>query len=298
MEAINLEGHNNPIYAVVAHPEKNLCYTAGNDKGIVEWDISHQKFSRLFTEVAQTVYCLEIIISQNVLLAGCNNGQILIFDLETTQLKSTINLNSPIFCLKYQAHKNELLASIDAGEIFIISTAKNIILHQFHSGFQKIRSLDFNLSLNLLAVASNDNSVRLYNLNDYTFIQQIEAHTMGVGAVAISPDGETVITGSRDAHLKVWDTVSWICKKDITAHLFAIYHIAFHPTLPYFATCSRDKTIKIWRTSDYSLLKNLSIDKDINGHRLSVNQICWSANGENLISVSDDKLVKLWKWNT
>ena len=155
--------------------------------------------------------------------------------------------------------------------------------------------MDFNYLHNILATSSNDNSVRVYELEDYTFIQQLEAHTMGVGAVAFSPDGNTMLTGSRDAHLKAWDTVSWLCKKDIAAHLFAIYLIAFHPTLPYFATCSRDKTIKIWRNTDYSLLKNLGIDKCVNAHRLSVNQICWSADGENLISVSDDKLVKVWK---
>ena len=295
MEAINLEGHNNPIYAVVAHPEKKLCYTAGNDKGIVEWDIALKKFSRLFTEVAQTIYCLEIILSQNILVAGCNNGHILIFDLETTTLKFTIDVKSPVFCLKYGAHKNELLASTDAGEILVINTDEQKIIHQFQSGSQKIRSFDFNYLHNILVTSSNDNSVRVYKLEDYTFMQQLESHTMGVGAVAFSPDGNTMLTGSRDAHLKAWDTVSWLCKKDIAAHLFAIYLIAFHPTLPYFATCSRDKSIKIWRTTDYSLLKNLGIDKGVNAHRLSVNQICWSADGENLISVSDDKLVKVWK---
>jgi centriolar protein POC1 len=197
MEVINLEGHNNPIYAVVAHPKKNLCYTAGNDKGIVEWDIALQKFSRLFKEVAQTIYCLEIIGSQNILIAGCNNGTILIFDLETTKLKSTINVQSPVFCIKYQGHKNELLASTDDGKIFVLHIDENKIIHQFQSGLQKVRSLDFNFRLNILAVASNDNSVRLYQLDDYTFIQQLDAHTMGVGALAFSMDGDNMITGSR-----------------------------------------------------------------------------------------------------
>ncbi|MBU2267223.1 MAG: WD40 repeat domain-containing protein, partial [Bacteroidetes bacterium] len=77
-------------------------------------------------------------------------------------------------------------------------------------------------------------------------------------------------------------------------HLFAIYQIIYHPTLPFFATASRDKSIKIWRAEDFSLFKNLTIGKAREGHLLSVNDICWTTDGENLISVGDDKFVKVW----
>lgn len=294
MEAINLEGHNNPVYAVVAHPTQNFCYTAGNDKGIVEWDTHLHKFSRVFNPVSHTVYSLEIISEYGFLVAGCNNGHILFFDLESGQLRFTEDVKSPVFCIKYLAFKKELLVATDAGECIIFNVENQKILHRFNSGTQKIRSFDFNVQLNVLATVSNDNYVRLYQLNDYTLINSFEAHEMGVGAIAFEPNGQTLITGARDAHLKIWDTKSWYLQQHIAAHLFAIYQITFHPNLPYFATCSRDKSIKIWRTFDGSLYKNLSLEKSVNGHRLSVNQICWSANGENLISVSDDKMVKIW----
>lgn len=294
MEAIDLEGHNNPIYAVVAHPNQNLCYTAGNDKGIVEWNIQTQKFSRIFKPVNYTVYALEICSEYNFLIAGCNNGHILFFNLETAQLLFTKDVKSPVFCIKYLDEKKELLLATDVGEIIIISIENQETVHRFTSGNQKIRSFAFNTSLNLLAAASNDNFIRLYQLDDYTFIQSFEAHTMGVGAIMFEPTGKNMLTGARDAHLKIWDTQNWLCKNDFAVHLFAIYEIVFHPYLPYFATCSRDKSIKIWRSTDYSLYKNLSLDKGINGHQLSVNKICWTANGETLISVSDDKLVKIW----
>ncbi len=48
MRVDTLEGHNNPVYAVVSHPELSLAYTAGNDKGIVEWDLVNQKHLRIF----------------------------------------------------------------------------------------------------------------------------------------------------------------------------------------------------------------------------------------------------------
>src|SRR5690606_4840467 len=110
----------------------------------------------------------------------------------------------------------------------------------------------------------------------------------------IFSDGTQLVTGSRDAHLRVWSTVNWECLYSFPAHLFAIYKIAWHPVYPYIATASRDKSIKIWRAEDFSLFKNLSFEKGIDAHKLSVNSIVWTKDGKHLISVSDDRLVKIW----
>ena len=294
MKVNTLIGHNNPIYAAIWHPSKDLFYTAGNDKGIVEWDNDGQKFLRLFKPLKATVYSLEIITENNILIAGCNNGDICFFDLENGELIHTLNIQSAVFNLKYIPQKKELIASTDKGTMFIINPFEQKIIHQFTSGNQKIRSFAIHQSLNLLATASNDEMVSVYQLEDFDLIQKFKGHDLGVGSIEFSSDGQTLITGGRDAHVKVWDTKSWENKLSFAAHLFAIYEIKFHPSLPYFATASRDKSIKIWRSEDYTLYKNLSLDKIENAHKLSINDIYWSKNGAQLLSVGDDKMVKIW----
>lgn len=294
MKAITLQGHNNPIYTVIAHPIENLCYTAGNDKGIVEWNLDTKAYQRVFNQIKETVYSLEIITELNLLIAGCNDGYLCFFDLSATKLITSLNLGSAIFHLAYFEDKKELIASTDKGFIFIINPNEKSIIHQFQSGNQKVRSFAYHQQQNLLATVSNDENIRIYNFEDYSLIHQFKGHDLGVGSVAFSPDGKHLLTGGRDAHLKVWNTINWNCEQNFAAHLFAIYQIIFHPNLPYFATSSRDKSIKIWRSEDFSLLKNLSIEKSREGHRLSVNNICWSNDGKQLLSVSDDKMLKMW----
>jgi WD40 repeat protein len=298
MKATTLPGHSNPIYAVIAHPNKNLFYTAGNDKGIVEWDTATKKHNRVFNQVKSTVYALTIVVDFNLLIAGCNDGNMLFFDLDTTKLLETIAVKGAVFDLKYVAHKNEILASTDSGQILIINPLERKIIHQFQSGNEKIRSIAYHEKLNLMATVSNDEWIRIYALDDYTFITQFKGHENGIGSVAFSNDGKYLITGGRDAHSKVWETQHWDLKHDFAAHLFAIYQIIIHPNLPFFATASRDKSIKIWRLEDFSLYKKLSVDKAQEGHLLSVNDICWSADGKKLFSVGDDKMVKIWKFDS
>lgn len=295
MKVSTLPGHNNPVYSVVAHPQKALFYTAGNDKGIVEWDLETKTHLRIFKQVKNTVYTLTIV--HETLVSGCNDGLILFFDLENGKLLATIKADSAIFDLKYSATKKELLASTDTGTILVIDPLSFKVLHQFKSGNEKVRTITISDKLNLLATASNDKVIRIYNLEDYTFFHEFEGHTQGVGSVEFSLDGTQLISGSRDAHLRVWSTTNWECLYSFPAHLFAIYKIAFHPKLPYVATASRDKSIKIWRTEDFSLFKNLSFEKGVDAHRLSVNNITWTNDGKNIISVSDDKLVKIWDFN-
>lgn len=294
MKATTLQGHNNPIYTVITHPTEGFCYTAGNDKGIVEWNLTTQAHQRVFNQIKETVYSLEIIIELNLLIAGCNDGNLCFFDLTSTKLLNSINLGSAIFHLSYIENKKELLASTDAGLVAIINPKEKTILHQFQSGNQKVRSFAFHQEQNLLATVSNDELIRIYNLDDYGFSHEFKGHEMGIGSIAFSPDGKYLLTGGRDAHLKVWNTINWTCEQSFAAHLFSIYQITYHPNLPYFATASRDKSIKIWRSEDFSLFKNLSVEKSREGHRLSVNDICWSNDGKQLLSVSDDKMLKVW----
>ncbi len=297
MKATTLSGHSNPIYAVISHPTESLFYTAGNDKGIVEWDLNTKTHKRVFKNVKRTVYALEIIPKLNNLYAGCNDGNLLIFDLETTVLKTTLSLGSPIFSLKYVAHKEELICTTEKGIVFILSTTENKLVHQFQSGNAKVRSASIHEKSNLLTTVSNDEKVRIYNLDDFTLIQEFLAHENGVGSVKFSLDGSKIITGGRDAHLNIYNTFDCSLIQKFPAHLFAIYQIVFHPTEPFFATASRDKSIKIWRLEDYSLFKVLSIDKAKEGHILSVNDIAWSNDGKHLLSVGDDKFVKIWEFN-
>jgi WD40 repeat protein len=297
LQVTTLSGHQNPVYAVKYHPTKPYFYTAGNDKGIVEWDVNTNTHQRIFNAIKATTYALEIIEEQDVLVAGCNNGDLLLIDLKEFKLIESIKLGSAIFKIKFLKFKNELLISTDKGIMYVLSLNQNEIVHQFTASNQKIRSFEVNTALNNLTIVSNDGMMSFYHLDDYTFINQFKGHDMGTSALAYDSSNKFLITGGKDANLKVWDLENMICTKEFAAHLFTIYKIIFHPNLPYFATASRDKSIKIWRSDDFTLFKNLSKEKGYDGHRLSVNDMSWSSDGKKLISVGDDQMVKVWDFD-
>ena len=132
----------------------------------------------------------------------------------------------------------------------------------------------------------------MYDLEDYTLIKTLHGHTMSVFSLQYSQDGSYLISGARDAQVKIWDVQSYDIVHNIPAHLFVVNCIAFHQLLPYFATASMDKSIKIWGADDFKLYKTISREKGFESHALSINKIVW--NGNHLISASDDKKIMIW----
>jgi len=99
-------------------------------------------------------------------------------------------------------------------------------------------------------------------------------------------------SGGRDAKLYQLQQKDLSIVRELTPHLFTVYSILPHPHLPIIATVSRDKSIKIWDSTSLALLKNISLERGYESHRLSINTAMWIE--DQLITAGDDKLLKVW----
>jgi centriolar protein POC1 len=288
-----LTGHSNPIYTAELSQKPGILFTGGNDKGLVEWSLSSMAFIKVMFPVPTSVYAIHCPIGYPLMFAGLRSGQVLVFDFIQQKIIKSLNHHlKPVFDIKSVAGKKELLTASEDGTISVWHLDTLDILHQVKVSNDTIRSIAISPDEKQVAFGCRDNSVSVYNLEDYSPASTIYGHTMAVFTTAYSANGQYIFSGSRDAQLKVWDAKTFTLIKNIPAHLFAINHIAIHPSLPLIATASMDKSIKIWDADDFSLLKIISREKGLLAHRLSVNKLVW--NGDQLISVGDDKVVMVW----
>jgi len=138
----------------------------------------------------------------------------------------------------------------------------------------------------------------LLNSSNLEIIHQWQAHEMSVNALCFHPNGISLLSGSKDAHLKSWDIQEdFRLLVSIPAHNYAIYSIVFHPNKQLFATGSRDKTIKIWDANSCEFILRIETAQ-FQGHINSVNSLYWSKFNNYLISGSDDRSVMVWEIGT
>lgn len=307
----HLIGHRNPIYALEIGA--GVFYTAGNDRGVVEWSLEDLAFKRILCPVSQTVYRLHLLPGTNLLAIGMQDGTVILVDRTSGAIQQTLQHSqaAPVFglgTLHTRPSDQKLVVACESGSVFqwgaIRSAndgqpAEQPIEQQSESKISdgQIRSMAVSPNGMHVAFGSKDGVVHLRRSEDMKAEHEWNVHEHTVTSLSFSPDGRYLLSGGRDARLYVFDLEKSKLHLDFVPHMYAVYAINYHPTLPIFATSSRDKSIKIWSAEDFRLLRTISIEKGFEAHTHSVNDLAWSTDGTMLFSVGDDRMVMAWSIN-
>ena len=109
-----------------------------------------------------------------------------------------------------------------------------------------------------------------------------------VNAVAWSPDGARIVSGSRDGTLKIWDSGTAAEMATLSGHTGAVNAVAWSPDGTRIVSGSTDRTLRVWDSGTGKEVGTLS------GHTGPVNAVAWSPDGSRIVSGSEDGAVKLW----
>ncbi|KOP25883.1 hypothetical protein AMR41_13365, partial [Hapalosiphon sp. MRB220] len=168
--------------------------------------------------------------------------------------------------------------------------------------------------------ASSDNTLKVWNLDTgkkgfFNFIRNLinrrqlftlNGHSSWVKAVAVTPNGQKVISASRDHTLKVWnlDTgkkgffnfiKNLINRRQLftlNGHSSWVNAVAVTPNEQQVISASSDNTLKVW---------NLDTGEEqftLNGHSNSVSAVAVTPNEQQVISASSDNTLKVWNLDT
>jgi len=106
-------------------------------------------------------------------------------------------------------------------------------------------------------------------------VNTITGHSESVESVAISPDGQTLVSGSEDKTIKIWQLNTGKLLHTLTGHSWAVQSIAISPDGNILASGSGDKTIRTWHIDTGKLLHTFSMP-------VSVFTITFSPDGKTL----------------
>ncbi len=290
-----LTGHRAAIFALTPGREPHLFYSGAGEGWVASWDLTNPENGQLVAQIETNIFALHYIADQHLLVAGNMNGGVHWIDLnDPAKTKNIAHHKKGVF--KVLEYKDAIFTAGGSGMLTKWSKKERRAVESLQLSAKSLRSLILDAENQLLVVGSSDASIYWVDPEGMGVRHFIpNAHNNSVFALGMVQSTRQVASGSRDAHLTIWDRQLPAKKqKTIPAHLFTINDIAFHPEAPLMATASRDKTIKIWDTQNFKLLKVLDFEK-YKGHLNSVNKLLWSTYKNHLISASDDRSIIIWK---
>ncbi len=182
--------------------------------------------------------------------------------------------------------------------------------------------------INPVSCSQNCGSVKLYDA--ITGIQQhLFQHPVGVRAIAFSPDGSQLLTGSGDRLARLWNIAGETVMQTFAGHAGLITSVAFSPdpSRRWVLTGSQDQTALLWDADTGtplriflhpSALETVAFDPSGDrvvttagqtayvwdtasgallgavGHKLGINAAIFSADGARLLTGGDDGTAQVW----
>ena len=168
------------------------------------------------------------------------------------------------------------------------------VVYELTGHGDRVNDVAFSPDGNLIATASDDESVRLYSASNGQW-RTTYTRASAINTVAFSPNSRRLVLGQADGNVVLADvetnasggvTVTHV--RTLASHTGAVNSVAFSPSGTQVLSGADDRRALLWNVADGTILRDLT-------HTLGINAVAFSAGDPTMIATgSEDGTIKVW----
>jgi WD40 repeat protein/CheY-like chemotaxis protein len=117
-------------------------------------------------------------------------------------------------------------------------------------------------------------------------------HYERVSSLAITPDNQTLVSGSHDFTIKIWHLPTGELINSHGERFNMVNAVAIAPDGKFLVSGGNDKIVRIWNLQTGEQVRTIA------GHQNRVNCLAISCDGRTIVSGSSDRSIKVWNFHT
>ena len=197
-----MNGHTGNLKSLIFSFDGKSLYSASLDGKVFRWDISTHTSTNV-TDGTMPVTSIDVSFNGKYLAGINSNGGVVVWNQENKSESFRIETTGKNIKVIRFNPENDILAIGDVSgnvELWDINLRKKLSEVKAHTA--QVNDIQFNTKFRQMATASNDKSLKIFNLKDITDLTEppltLTDYDGFVMVIQFSPDGQIIVSGSYE----------------------------------------------------------------------------------------------------
>ncbi len=306
---ITYHGHAARVMGLAWSPDGKYIASAAADKTVQVWDASTGKAVINYAEHTEWVKTVAWSPDGQRIASAGADMMVHLWDVTTGRTLLVYRGHANIVATLAWSPDGRYIASGGYDRTIAVwdaFTGEDFGFYHGHAPQNTINGVSWSPDSRFIASASDDKTVHIWPIEHVrgvifkqkrSFKRSIfvySKHAEMVRAVAWSPNGNRVASGSWDNTVHLWDPTNGRFYYIHSAHSSWINAVAWSPNSARLATASNDGLVHVFDANTGRELFTKRTFFAYEGHRDDVRAVAWSPDGTRIASGGNDGLVKVW----